>query len=101
MYAYIYIQAVVTYYNVCFSCICDMIIFCYIISTNSYSLHYYHIHTHTGIQLIVKEYDFTAQPTFSEGDVFNVLPIVKTAIIKVSDYSLISALQCDNVVDTD
>ena len=99
MYAYIYIQAVVTYYNVCFSCICDMIIFCYIISTNT---HYIIItYIHTGIQLIVKEYDFTAQPTFSEGDVFNVLPIVKTAIIKVSDYSLISALQCDNVVDTD
>ena len=66
-----------------------------------YSLHYYHIYTHTGIQLIVKEYDFTAQPTFSEGDVFNVLPIVKTAIIKVSHHSLVNTLQCDNAVDTD
>ena len=29
------------------------------------------LYIHTGILLTVKEYDFTAQPTFSEGDIFN------------------------------
>ena len=46
-----------------------------------------HILHNTGVQLIVREYDFTAQPTFSEGDIFNILPVVKTTMIKVSHAS--------------
>ena len=39
-----------------------------------------------GVQLVLREYHFTTQPTFTEEDIFNLLPIIRIAQFKVNYY---------------
>ena len=39
-----------------------------------------------GVQLVLREYHFTTQPTFTEDDIFNLLPIIWMAQFKVNHY---------------
>jgi len=40
-----------------------------------------------GVQLVLREYDFTAQPSFTEEDIYDLLPIIRLAQFKVNNFS--------------
>jgi len=46
-----------------------------------------------GVQLVLREYDFTTQPSFTEEDIFNILPIIRMAQFKVSTVKQGNALK--------
>ncbi|XP_065893246.1 clustered mitochondria protein homolog [Dysidea avara] len=51
----------------------------------------------SSVQLVLREYDFTTQPSFTEEDIFNLLPIIRVAQFKPSDGSALFELATSQV----